>query len=154
GTDSIGSANVASVSVAKTRSEERCVGEARTGAFSTTNANLAVALNGVSNSIGGAGTFLNDSNVTLGTSGGTSTFTGGLDTTGATGTNTLNGTIATTNTALTTGAVTLGSAVTLNAGTNNTTTRAVTGAQALTLQGSGTDSIGSANVASVSVAKT
>ncbi|MFM9972081.1 MAG: filamentous hemagglutinin N-terminal domain-containing protein, partial [Burkholderiales bacterium] len=121
GTDSIASVNVASVNVDKTGGAATFTGNVVTsGNFDTQNGNFAVSLNGSANAVGGAGAFLNDSNLTIGASGGTSSFATGLTTTGAAGTNTLNGTINTTDTAMTLGAVTLGSAVTLN--TNATTT--------------------------------
>ena len=94
-----------------------------------TVANLAFTGNG--SSVANAVTFANDGTLILGTSGGTQTYNGGLNTTGVGGTVTLNGTIASSDDAIVLGAVTLGSATTVDTNSTNTagdiTLGAVTG---------------------------
>ena len=86
--------------------------------LTTYSQNYAVIFNG-----GGTITtdtnFLNDSGLTLGNEAAdTITFTGGLDTTGATGTLNVAGTVVTTNTRMDIGAVTLTAATTFDTGNN------------------------------------
>jgi hypothetical protein len=94
----------------------------------TTNAaNYNVSLNGATNSIAGVTTFSNTgagSTLTIGASGGTSTFTGGLVAIAPSAV-TVNGTVSTTNTAMNLGAVTLGSNASLTTGTGAAATLSV-----------------------------
>ena len=81
---------------------------------------LNVAFTGNGSSVASSFTPNNDGTFIFGTSGGTQTYNGGLNTASVDGTVTLNGTIASSDDALTFGAVTLGSATTID--TNSTTT--------------------------------
>ena len=86
---------------------------------------------GNGSSVANAVTFANDGTLILGTSGGTQTYNGGLNTTGVGGTVTLNGTIASSNDAVVLGAVTLANATTIDTNATDTagdiTVAAITG---------------------------
>lgn len=101
-----------------------------------------VTFAGVNNAISGSGTFANIGTLTIGSAGGTSTFTGGLNTTAVGSTVTLNGTVASTNNPITLGAITLGSTTAINSNGGAITIGAITGGNnALTLNGGGAGSI-------------
>jgi hypothetical protein len=83
------------------------------GSITTTNNAYNVAINASGSTINNAVIFSNIGTVTLGSSGGTQTYAGGITAT-APSSSTLKGTINSSNTAITLGAVTLGANTTLN----------------------------------------
>jgi hypothetical protein len=89
--------------------------------LSANNTVANVAFTGNGSSVTNAVAFANDGTLILGTSGGTQTYNGGLNTASVDGTVTLNGTIASSNDVIALGAVTLGSAVTIDTNAGSTT---------------------------------